>query len=70
MEDEMGKAYDMYGEYRNATVFLYENLKETDHLEDLGMDGRKLLKWIVQKQDETAWTVLIWLWTGISLGLL
>jgi hypothetical protein len=43
-EDEMGKAYDMYGEYRNATVFLYENLKETDHLEDLGIDGRKMLK--------------------------
>ena len=29
-EDEMGKAYDMYGECRNATVFLYENLKEKD----------------------------------------
>ena len=66
----MGRAYGMYGEYRNATVFLQENLKETGHLEDLGIDGSKILKWIVQRQDETAWTGLIWLWTGTSGGLL
>jgi hypothetical protein len=28
------------------TEFLWENLLERDHLEDLGIDGRIILKWI------------------------
>jgi hypothetical protein len=33
------------------TKFWSENLKERDHLEDLGMDRRIILEWILDKQD-------------------
>jgi hypothetical protein len=37
------------GEVRNYTKFLLEHLKGRVHLEDLGIDGRTLLKWILRK---------------------
>jgi hypothetical protein len=32
------------------TVFLFENLKGRDHLEDLDIDVRIILEWILGKQ--------------------
>jgi hypothetical protein len=37
------------------TEFCWGNLREGDHLEVPGVDGRILLKWILEKWDE-AWT--------------
>jgi len=32
-----------------------------DRLKDLGVGGRIILKWILNKWDDEAWTGLIWL---------
>jgi hypothetical protein len=36
--------------------FWWGNLRERDHLEDLGIDGRTILKWTFQEWDERTWT--------------
>jgi hypothetical protein len=38
-----------------------ENLKGGDHSDDLGIDGKIILEWILQKYDETVWSGCIWL---------
>jgi hypothetical protein len=47
-----------------------ENLKGRDHLVDIGVDRRFLLKWILKKQGARMWTGFIWLRIGSSGGLL
>ena len=52
----MGGACSTYGEEeRCMTGFRWGNLRERDHLEDPGVDGRKILRWIFRK-----W--VSWLW--------
>jgi hypothetical protein len=40
--------------------FWWGGLMERHHLEDPGIDGMIILKWIFKKWDEEAWTLLLW----------
>jgi len=51
---------DRRGVYR----VLAGNLKERDHLEDPGVDGRIILRWIFRKWDVGTWTESVWLRIG------
>ena len=46
------------------------DLKERDHLEDLYLDGRIILKRILSTWNREAWIGLIWFRMGKSGGLL
>jgi hypothetical protein len=52
------------------TILWLETLKGRDHLEDVDVDGRLILKWILGKQDWKVRIGLIWLTIGTSGGLL
>jgi hypothetical protein len=58
----MGGACGTYEGEEMHTGFRWGNLKEAYLLEDLGVNGRILLKWILM--DGSAWTGFIWLRTG------
>ena len=51
------------------TRFWWGKVRKRHHLEDLGVDGVVILKWIFGKCDG-AWTGLIWLKIGTNGGLL
>jgi hypothetical protein len=43
------------------TGFWWGNLKKRDHLEDQGVEGRIILRWIFRKGDVGVWTGSSWL---------
>jgi hypothetical protein len=67
MKNEMGGAYNTYGERRGA---YRGGLKERDYLEDLRIYGWIIFKCIFKNLDCEAWTGLIWLRIGIGGGRL
>jgi hypothetical protein len=64
-KNETGGACSAYrGEERHIQGFWWGNLKERDHLNDPGLDGRIILKWIFRKWDVGVWTGSSWLRIG------
>jgi hypothetical protein len=43
---------------------LLVGIHERDHLQELGVDRRIILKWIIKKWAGRAWTGLVWLRIG------
>jgi len=57
----MGRSCDLYGRQRSTYKVFVGRLRETDHLEDICVDGRIILKWIFKVVDGEAWIGFIWL---------
>jgi len=49
-------------------VFWRGNLREISHLEDPGVDGRIILRWIFREWNVDAGTESIWLRIGTGVG--
>jgi len=66
----MGRACNTHErEEKNTKVWL-ENLKGRDQSEDLGVDGKTILEWILEKYGGKGCTGCIWLSIQIAGGLL
>jgi hypothetical protein len=52
------------------TIFWSENLNGEDNLEDLGVDGKTVLEWILGKKGGGLWTGRIWFRAEKGGGLL
>jgi len=50
------------------TGFWRGNVREGDHLGDIGVDGRIVLRWIFRKRDVRVWTGSSWLRIGTGGG--
>jgi hypothetical protein len=66
----MGRAQSTHGREKMHTKFQSENLKEGYHSENLGIDRKIILEWILEKKDGKLWAGFIQLRTWNGGGLL
>jgi hypothetical protein len=66
--NQMGGACSTIGEKRDAYRVWWGNLRERDHLEGTGVNGRIILSLIFRKLDVGAWTGSSWLRIGTGGG--
>ena len=65
----MGWACNTYGGRGEVYPgFWWGNMRERDHLEGVGVDGRIILRWIFRKRNGSSWAGLIWLRIGTDDG--
>jgi hypothetical protein len=48
----------------------YTDLERRENLEDLGVDGRIILEWILKRKFRRMWTGYFWLRIATSFGIL
>jgi hypothetical protein len=58
------------GEMRNAYKIPLGKCERKNHSEDLGVDGKIILKWFLEKYSEKSWTGCICLVIGASGGIM
>jgi len=58
------------GDRRIAYRVWWGYVGKRDHLEDVGIDERIILKWIFKKRDEETWIGRIWFRIGTGGGRL
>jgi hypothetical protein len=64
----MGGVCSKYGGEERRKQGLWGNLRERDHLEDRGVDGRIILRWIFRKWDVGVRVGSSWLRIGTGGG--
>jgi hypothetical protein len=66
----MSGSRSTHGRDEKCVQYFFEKPEGKRHSEDLGVDGRIMLEWILGKLGEEVSTGFIWLRVGTSGGLL
>jgi hypothetical protein len=59
--------WHVWGGRETHSGFLYVKVRDKDHLEELGVEGKIILELMLKKSSGWAWTEFIWLRIGTSV---